>query len=261
MKKIFTLGLAIITSMIAFAGFAPSRLIVSAEGSAAIQVTVDENRFDQPLNGSSVVVTNLQPGFHSVKIFQLTEKRYGIFGKRQTTGYRLVYNTTINIKPLFATTIELSRFGNAQIKEEPLRGVYNNRAWNKGDRRNDTRGYGDDDRMRTDNNGRNYGYSNNNEYARTISDEDFFAAGRVMQRESFDDARLLYAKVLLDENYLDAEQVKELARFFSFDNNRLEFAKYAYGKTTDKNNFSVVCNAFSSTNGRAQLLSFIKNYR
>ena len=65
----------------------------------------------------------------------------------------------------------------------------------------------------------------------------------------------------MDDNYLRAEQVKELARFFSFDDCRLEFVKYAYGKTTDRNNFSVVCNAFVSNDGRNQVMNFLRNCR
>ena len=82
-----------------------------------------------------------------------------------------------------------------------------------------------------------------------------------MERENFDDARLLYAKRLMDDSYLSAEQVKELARFFSFDNSRLEFAKYAYSRTIDRQNFSVVCNAFSSSYSKDQLMIYIRNYR
>ena len=82
-----------------------------------------------------------------------------------------------------------------------------------------------------------------------------------MERENFDNARLLYAKRVADENWLSAAQVKDLARFFSFDNNRMEFVKYAYSKTIDKNNFSTVCSAFSSAGGREQVENFIRSCR
>ena len=277
MKKISTLGFGILVSVASFANIAPNRLMVSAEGNVTIKVTVDGNRFDQQPVNNSVVFDNLQPGFHAVKVYQLTEKRSGFFGRKQADNYRLVYTASVNIKPLFITSIELNRFGKAQIKEQPIsvsngtggRGGYDNRGWDKNASRNDDHGYGDqhdhsyndnDRNGRNDDYGRNNGYDNNS-YNRTISNEDFFAAERVMERENFDDARLLYAKRLVDESYVSAEQVKELARFFSFDNSRLDFAKYAYSRTTDKNNYSVVCNAFSSSNGKDQLVSFIKSCR
>ena len=252
MKKIFTLGFSILMSVISFAAIAPSRLVVAAEGNASIKVTVDGNRFDQQSTGNSVIFENLQPGFHAVKVYQLTDKRHGLFSRRQQTEYRLVYSASVNIKPLFATRIELNRFGNAQVIEQPMRGNYGRDR----DERSNNRGYNDNDGYHNSDRGRR-----DNAYIRTINDEDFFAAERVMQRENFDDARLLYAKRLMDDNYLTAEQVKELARFFSFDNSRLEFAKYAYANTTDKSNFSVVCNAFMSAGGRDQLMIFIKSCR
>ncbi|MEO5681140.1 MAG: DUF4476 domain-containing protein [Chitinophagaceae bacterium] len=277
MKKISTLGLGILISMASFAGYAPNRLIVAAEGNSNIKVTVDGSRFDQQSFSNSAVFENLQPGFHAVKVYQLSEKRSGMFGRKRADEYRLVYTASVNIKPLFATTIQLNRFGKAQIIERPMpvrtgpggRGGSDNRGWGKDDRRNDDRGYNGNDNNSTndrdynnnDRDKRSNDYSSNSGYNRIISNQDFFAAQRVMERENFDDARLLYAKRLADENYLSAEQVKELARFFSFDNSRLEFAKYAYSKTTDRNNYSVVCNAFSSSYGKEQLMHFISNGR
>jgi Domain of unknown function (DUF4476) len=267
MKEISTLAFGFLFSVASFANYAPNRLTVLAEGNNNIKVTVDGSRFDQQSFSNSVVFENLQPGFHSVKVYQLEEKRRGLFGRSYGTEFRLVYTASVNIKPLFATTIELNRYGRAQVNEVPLRGAFDNRGWDKKDGRGndrdrrDDRDYRDNDRDRN-----NTGYGNNNgygnsSYGRSISDEDFFAAQRVMERENFDNARLLYAKRVADENWLCAEQVKSLARFFSFDNSRMEFVKYAYSKTTDKGNFSVVCNAFDSNYSKDQLMNFIKSCR
>jgi hypothetical protein len=266
MKKISTLAFGFLFSLASFANFAPNRLTVAAEGNANIKVTVDGSRFDQQQFNSSVVFENLQPGFHAVNVYQLAEKRHGFFGRRGPDEFRLVYTASINIKPLFATTIELNRFGRAQIIEEPIRGGYDGRRWDRDDRRKNDRDYHDNDKRIDryyDNRGHdrsNDGYGNNG-YGRTISDQDFFAAQRVMERENFDNARLLYAKRISDENWLSAEQVKGLARFFSFDNSRMEFVKYAYSKTTDKGNFSVVCNAFDSGYSKDELMNFIRTGR
>ena len=259
MKQISTLGFSILISIASFANYAPSRLTVSAENNATIKVTVDGNRFDQQSTGNSIVFENLQPGFHAVKVYQLNENRFG--GRKRGDDYRLVYNASVNIKPLFATSIELGRFGNAQINEQPLRG-YDNMGWGNDDHRKNDRDYNRDNRYGQDNSyENNSGYDDNSSYNHAISNVDFFAAERVLQHENFDDARLLYAKRVIDDNCVSAEQVKELARFFSFDNNKLEFVKYAYNKTADKNNFSVVCNAFSSASGRDQVMIFLKGCR
>jgi hypothetical protein len=172
MKKISTLGFAVFFSVASFAAFSPNRLTVSAEDNTNIKVTIDGNRFEQPTTGSSITVENLQPGFHSVSIFRVTGKRFGMFGRRDGDDYRLVYTASVNIKPLFATSIAISRSGRTQVMEEPMRGIYDDRKWGNG-RRDDHRYYD----QRNDY-GRNSGYSN------IISDADFFAAERVMERET-----------------------------------------------------------------------------
>jgi hypothetical protein len=137
---------------------------------------------------------------------------------------------------------------------------YNDRGWNN-DSRRDNRVYAYDHNY---NNNFHGGYVDRDrrpeEVIRTISNEDFFATARVMDREN-DNGRLLYAERLVDDNYLCAEQVKELARFFSFDGYRLDFVRYAYNRTTDKENFGVVCNAFCSNDGRNQVMNFIQGCR
>lgn len=239
MKQISTLGFGILFSMAGFAAFSPSRLTVSTENNTVMKVTVDGSRFDQQSVGSSVVFENLQPGLHVVSVYQLDDRHSRFFGRRSGDDYHLVYSSSINIRPLFATSITFTRFGRAQVIEQPMRG---DRRW--GNMR--SYGEGPDD------------YRQHSGYQSTISDGDFFAAERVMDREN-DNGRLLYAKRLIDDNYLDAAQVKELARFFSFDDCRLDFVRYAYSKTIDKNNFRVVCAAFSSNEGRQQVERFINS--
>lgn len=258
MKKMFTLGIGFLSAIAAFAGYAPTSLTVMSEMNSNIKVTVDGNRFDQQVIGNSVVFNNLQPGFHTVNIFQQERSRGGWFGRRRDDDFRLVYTASVNIKPLFVTTIQLNRFGRAQISEQPMRSRYDERGWND-DKRfdNDRDEHRDRDWDHRDNGYGNAGYG----YNRVISNQDFFAAERVMNREDFDNARLLYAKRLADDNYFTAEQVKDLAKFFSFDNSRMEFVKYAYAKTIDKSNFSIVCNAFDSNYAKDQLMNFIRSCR
>jgi hypothetical protein len=46
---------------------------------------------------------------------------------------------------------------------------------------------------------------------------------------------------------------------FTFENNRLDIAKYAYGKTVDKRNYSVVNDAFTF-NSKEKLDQYIREY-
>jgi hypothetical protein len=57
--------------------------------------------------------------------------------------------------------------------------------------------------------------------------------------------RLMLAKQLLDGNCLASSQIKEICELLSNDFNKLDFAKSAYNRTTDRANFYEVYNAFS----------------
>jgi hypothetical protein len=169
-------------------------------------------------------------------------------------------------------TIDANRFDrhpavDVRENEQTQHAVYNNKGWNNDKR--DEHSYGNNDYNRRNNAYDNHhGYDNDHiyisnnsyNYNRLLSNQDFFAAERVMDREN-DNGRLLYAERLVDDNCLTAEQVEDLARYFSFDACRFDFVKYAFNKITDKGNFSIVCNAFLSENGRDQVVNFIRSCR
>lgn len=73
--------------------------------------------------------------------------------------------------------------------------------------------------------------------------------------------RLNTAKQIANESCLSAAQVKELAKLFSDDYAKLEFAKAAYPKTTDKANFYEVYNAFSTFSTVFMLHDFVLEKR
>src|SRR4051794_39215839 len=106
MKKIITLSMAFFVAMASFAGFAPSRLTVSAVGKNNIRVTVDEKKMNGQSGYSGSTFENLAPGYHSVRIYQ--------FG-------RMVYSVAVQIKPMYELSIVLDNHGNAFINEQPLK--------------------------------------------------------------------------------------------------------------------------------------------
>ncbi len=261
MKKIFTLSAGFFLSFASFA-FAPNRLIVSAEANAAIKVTVDGSRLNQVLYDNSVVFENLVPGFHAVKVYQLNTRNR--FNRGRGDDYRLVYTASINIKPLFETSIEISRFGNANIDETPIRTENDRKQRDFDDRKNRGRDFDnhDDHASGNDDYGRNNdSYEGNNVaiYNRPMNNDEFFSIKRMLEREEFDNTRLVIAKHIVDVNELTSLQAKEMAALFAFDNSRLDFAKYAYNKNIDKDNYVVVCNTFSFNSSKEQLMHFLRN--
>ena len=91
-----------------------------------------------------------------------------------------------------------------------------------------------------------------------MSDRDFEDVRTALTNESFDNTRLALAKQIASTNPLSAAQVAEICKLFSFESNRLEFAKYAYPYCVDKNKYFLVNAAFSYDSSKRNLDSFLK---
>lgn len=91
-----------------------------------------------------------------------------------------------------------------------------------------------------------------------MSDSDFEEVRTALTNESFDNTRLALAKQIASTNPLSAAQVTEICKMFSFESNRLDFAKYAYPYCVDKNKYFLVNAAFSYDSSKRDLDKFIK---
>jgi hypothetical protein len=82
-----------------------------------------------------------------------------------------------------------------------------------------------------------------------------------VKRNTFDAGKMDAAKTGTSSNVLTATQVAELARLFNFDNNRLDYAKFAYQYTYDKENYLAVSNALAFENNRKELERHVRGTR
>ena len=87
---------------------------------------------------------------------------------------------------------------------------------------------------------------------------DFEEAKAALIAESYDNTRLTLAKQIVAHNPMTASQVTEICKLFSFESNRLEFAKYAYPYCKDKNKYYLVNIAFSYDATKRELDAFLK---
>lgn len=100
-------------------------------------------------------------------------------------------------------------------------------------------------------------------YAAPVNDcyamkkSNFESAKATITNESFDETRLSTAKSILSSNCLTSDQVLEMCKLFSFEGSRLDFAKCAYGKTVDQNNYFKVNDAFSFSSSKEELNKYI----
>ena len=238
MKKIFTLLLSSLfsLSLLAFDG---SRLSISAVGtSTEMKIEVDGRKFS--MKDNSITLSYLAEGYHQVKIFREKNKR----GNGNSNGRKseIIYSNSIYLKKGVHLDITVNRFGKVLVDE---RRIDRNDDW-----------YNDeDDYYDNDNGGWNNGYGN------VMSNREFDDMKDQIRKEWFEKNRLTSAKVIVDKNNFTTQQVKELMLLFTFENNRLEIAKYAYRKTVDRQNYFQMNDAFSFSSSKEELARFIRESR
>ena len=94
-----------------------------------------------------------------------------------------------------------------------------------------------------------------------LSSNDFQGVKNSISSKSFDDTKLTIAKQVITSNCLLSSQVKEIMLLFSFEETRLDLAKYAYGYTFDIGNYYKVNDAFSFSSSIDDLNGYIQGFQ
>lgn len=76
-------------------------------------------------------------------------------------------------------------------------------------------------------------------------------------KEHMDDAKLLKAKVLVNEVCLLSTHVRDIAEIFMLDEAKLAFAKFAFGRTADPENYRKVAEAFTFKDSKRKLQTYV----
>jgi Domain of unknown function (DUF4476) len=87
----------------------------------------------------------------------------------------------------------------------------------------------------------------------------FQSAKKSISGASFEETKMSTAKTILASNCVTTNQVIEICKMFDFENTKLDFAKFAYSKTTDKGNYFKVGDVFSFDASKTDLNNFIAN--
>ena len=255
-----------------------TRLTVTSVSNNKVFVEVDGRRYD--LDDNTLSLSSIRPGTHNIRVLREMKRRSGWSSgnKREET----IYNIKATLRNGYHFDILVNRFGKVMIDE---RRIDPNDEWYNDDDyydRNDNRGRGrdntydnSDDRNNRDydnddvddRDDRNYDDRNNNDprydnnYSRAMNNIDFTQAKESLRREWFENSRVTAAKQIIDQNYFTSQQVKEMVLLFTFENNRLDIAKYAYGRTIDKGNYFMVNDAFTFNNNKEALKEYIRQYQ
>ena len=158
-----------------------------------------------------------------------------------TNTNSLFYSGTVNLEYEERLICEIDNYGNLTIvKKEKV--SYSN--WYTSTVSNAYTGYG--------NNGNNNNYGNGNQ------DVNFQVFLQVLKDDSFDSGKLDKAKKYIDKTTLSASQITEINTKFSFDASKLEWAKYAYSKCYDKQNYFLLKPSFTFSTSYSDLEDYIE---
>lgn len=256
MKTTSTLIMAIFISMASFAIPAQSKLSITVVGHQNIQIMVDNNRYQGQEN--SIVINNLQPGHHTIKVYSSrNNQQRRIWG--HNNNIRLIYSSTVYVRPGYYTGITIDRFGKAVVDQRAIHSNRRNDDWN--DYKND--GHYNDRNDRYDERDDRYNdrYNDRNDHnRRPATEQSFTSMVQSLRREYSENSRLVLAKQIIERNYFSAEQVKYMMQLFSFENNKLELAKIAYRNTTDQRNYFVVYDVLTYSSSKEQLAEYIRRF-
>ena len=78
-----------------------------------------------------------------------------------------------------------------------------------------------------------------------------------ISQKSFEKERIELANQTVTQNSLTANQISGILRLLAFDNNRLDFAKYAYAHVYDKENYAAVTDALAFDSNKKALKDFL----
>lgn len=233
MKKFSTLLLSSLfsLSLLAYDG---SRLSVSTvSNSIDLKIEIDGRKVT--MQDNSITLSNISEGTHSIRIYK--EKRKTGFGFGNGKRQEMIYAGSVFVKRGFHTDVTVNRFGKVFIDERRI------------DRNDDY--YNEEDDYEDDG-GWNNGYGN------VMSSRDFEQVKEQIRKEWFEKNRVTSAKTIIDKNNFTTQQVKEMMLLFTFENNRLEVAKYAYRKTVDKHNYYQLNDALTFSSSKDDLARFIR---
>jgi hypothetical protein len=94
-----------------------------------------------------------------------------------------------------------------------------------------------------------------------ISSQEFNERLGAVTRESFDNKRLGKAKQVFEDEILSTNQVITVVKVFSFDDSKLDFAKWAYNRTLDKKNYYKVEDQFSFGSSKSELSNYVRSQK
>lgn len=94
-----------------------------------------------------------------------------------------------------------------------------------------------------------------------MSATDFAAAKASVEKQMMDDSKLKVAKQVVGTNCMTTAQVKEIMTLFTMERTKLDWAKFAYGKTSDPQNYYQLNDGFMFSSSVDELNKYIETQK
>jgi hypothetical protein len=91
-----------------------------------------------------------------------------------------------------------------------------------------------------------------------MSTNEFNSALATIHKASFSDTKISTAKTICQSNCLSSAQIASICKEFSFEDAKLDFAKFAYDYCTDTKSYFKVNNVFSFSSSVEELNEYIR---
>lgn len=236
----------------------------------AYQVLIDGTNYSNNTNGSwnrttsnsssDIVLSNIQPGQHTIQVYQVRNRNYG------SNNATPIYSSTFILRQGYDATLSVRRNGQVQFSER--QSAYNNNGRNN-DRRNrgrDRDGDGDNDsRDRRYNNGgyNNGGYNNGYSNRAPMADYQFSQIYQSVKGKWFQSNKVTAVRDAFNNTstYFSTYQITQLLQLISSESNRLQLAELSYRVVSDPANFTQVYSLFSNQSYRNELDRYIRGNR
>ena len=236
MKTISTLFTSFLLTTSAFAAdFRPTAsLTVKSADRSPIIVIVDGKCFD--FGSNSIMISNLEPTYHDVKVYQQSYNGNVVFGRKDRD---ILFSSSVLFKPRTSLLIAIDDCGAITMNETRTR----------------TRDFGD-----TWYPGRNdYRFKPDNVYSKAIDNNEFDRVLWAISKENFETNRMTSAEQIINGNYFTTAQLRQLLGLFSFESNKLQLAKLGYDRVVDQSNYYSLSDQFRFNSSKDEFASCIRH--
>jgi hypothetical protein len=196
--------------------------------------------------GSILSLFNLSSGLHTIDVYRFIRDPRGFNTKFAELVYRGSYRTDNDMRFETMVTIDgrLITTGKWTLAHKPGNGSHGGATGYNGHYGGVT-GPGN-----SCSNGHGTG-------SNAMSPYEFGNLMGTIRSASFEQTKLTIAKDAIVRNSITADRVYQIMMLFSFESTKLEFAKWAYRYTDDKNNYYLVNRAFSFDSSKTELSKWI----